>query len=238
MTANERAVGLMLIVAIMAALALLVSGCGRVEQWRGHNANMIGDGIADVRTALKKEAPRLYAEHPTLKRDLDDIEDRNTLSKKDHPWRGAKIERSTPEKPSQPDVNLYCAYSGYVDAKDAKRKAHAEKWAWWHWLWWWATAALYASPFVGLLWLFLHFRKVWYGVASVQVKHIQATVADKEERRAIAGGSPTERVFKKIKGALTFWKKGPQDGVRRTESSEGGEYPSGPEKTHESGGAQ
>jgi hypothetical protein len=234
MTSNERAAGMLVIVAALAAMALLLSGCGRNDQYRGHNANMIGDGIGDVRKVLKEKAPRLYAEHPTLKRDLDDIEDRNNLSKKDHPWRGAKIERHTPEKPSPMDVNLYCAYSAVVDKKDADRRASAERWAWWHYLIWWLKAALYASPFIGLIWLFLYVRKHFFQVEEVQVKHIQATVPDKDERREIAGGSPTERVFKKIKGALTFWrKKRPQDALTRDNSDQAVSEAKEPGKTPE-----
>ena len=229
----------MVVVAAMAALALLLSGCGRNDQYRGHNANMIGDGLADVRKVLKKEAPRLYAEHPTLKRDLDDIEDRNDLSKKDHKWKGAKIERHTPEKPSPQDVNLFCSYSAVADRKDSKRKASEERWAWWHRLVWWVKAFLYAAPFVGILWLFLYFRRRFWQFGEVQVKHIAATVKDKGERQAIAGGSPTERIFKQIKSILPWGgATGPQE-PRTCDKSES-QVAAGPEaeKSRESEGTQ
>jgi hypothetical protein len=232
-TSNEKSAILLIIVALLAIFML--AGCGRNDQLRGHNANMQLDAVQAVTKTLKKAAPRLYAEHPTLKRDLDDIEDRTELSRKDHPWHGAEIKRSTPEKPSQKDIDLYNAYTAVVDREDAKRKEHAEKWAWWYWLWWWVKAALYASPFIGLLWLFLYFRRRFFQFGEVQVKHIAATVKDKDERQAIAGGSPTERIFKKIKGALAFWKTGPQDAPTRTQSEPGVVVVPDQDSAHESG---
>ena len=210
MTGNEKSALLLIIVALLAILML--AGCGRIDQLRGHNANMIEDCRTAVVEVIKEECPRLYAEHETLKRDLDDLKERNELARKDHPWKGAKIERATPEKPSPQDVNLFCAYSAVADGKDAKRKASEERWSWWHRLVWWVKAFLYAAPFIAILWLFLYFRKRFFQFGEVQVKHIQATVTDKEKRRAIAGGSPAEAIYKKIRDVLPWGREsGPQE---------------------------
>lgn len=223
----------MLIAALLAIVML--AGCGRTDQLRAHNANMIADAAQAVEQTLKAEVPRIYAEHQTLKRDLDDLQDRNELVRRDHPWRGAVIERSTPDAPSKADVNMYCAYSAVVDREDAKRKEHAERWAWWRWLIWWLKAALYAAPFVGILILILWARARFFDLGQVQVKHIQATVPDKNRRREIAGGSMAERVFRKIRDKLPWsHQESPQDALSRDKSDEDVSVVADAEKTRES----
>ena len=210
MTGNEKSALLLIIVALLAILML--AGCGRTDQLRGHNTEMAIDAVQAIEQVLKKEEPRLYSDHKTLQRDMKDLKARLELAKKDHPWKGAKIERATPEKPSPQDVNLFCAYSAVADGKDAKRKASEERWSWWHRLVWWVKAFLYAAPFIAILWLFLYFRKRFFQFGEVQVKHIQATVTDKEKRRAIAGGSPAEAIYKKIRDVLPWGREsGPQE---------------------------
>jgi len=209
----------LMVSAIVAAMIMCGSGCvNRNDQLRGHNSEMMDDAAQAIEQTLKDEAPRLYAEHETLKRDVDDLKSRIELSKRDHPWKGAKIERSTPEKPVQADINLYCAYSAVVDKEEAKRKAHEERWAWWHWTIWWLKAIIYAAPFVLILVVVLWIRRRFFQFGEVQVKHIQATVKDKNAKRIIAGGSPVERVFKKIKSALP-WYQDDETGNKKEESN-------------------
>ena len=99
-------------------------------------------------------------------------------------------------------MNLYCAYSGVVDKEDAKRKEHAEKWAWWHNLVAWLKWFLWVLPFVCILLLVLWIRREFFQRDSVNVRMMEQQIPDKEARRALTQGTPYESVYKKIRAVF------------------------------------
>lgn len=173
------------------ALITLTSGCGAMNQLRGHNIAMAIDAVESI--------PRTEGSPITLDREqsdaLQDALDRLKLAQRDFPKPArSKIERSTPA-----DAQSYNAYAGLIAKREARREAWAQVTGPMKKTWDLIAFALQWSWAVVVLVLVVYIRREFFKRDVVTVKVIEAAVPDKSKRREIAQRTPVEQAFHRVK---------------------------------------
>lgn len=172
------------------ALIALTSGCGSINRLRGHNVAMTIDAIQSI--------PRTGGTTITIERCKADALDRLALLQRDWP----APDKPVIERGSVEDDQLYNAYAGKVASREARRRIREillkpikTTWDYFTFLvkWGWLIALISV-----IVWI----RREFFRRDIVHVKHIQATLPDKEVRRKLAERSPIGQAYDKIEHLL------------------------------------
>ena len=200
---------------LLVVLALFLSGCGTLNLARGNAIEQTKNAVKEiVRTSQMTDKGREAA---------TDALSRLHVLGVDFPPPKAEIKRLSNE-----DNHLFNVHAGLAQAAADRRKARDEVLEPLKDAWEWTKFAIRWGPWVvilfGLGWIWIWIRREFWKRDVVIVKHVAATVPDKERRRRIAGGSPIGRAFDRIKSwyaapAVDGDETGPIDAHRRTEST-------------------
>ena len=176
-------------VVILTVCLLFLSGCRAINVCRGNQVAQLADAVQAIE--------RVAGDRVEIKREIDDMKPRLIAMGMDFPPPKKTVARGSAE-----DVRLQNAYDAFVTKKANRREFIENLTGPLRRMWEMLTFALkYAWILLGLV-LFVYIRREFFRRDVVNVKHIAATVPDKDRRRRIADGSPIGRVFDRIKVAF------------------------------------